>query len=324
MEETLSQLLIKHRPILYLHTEENYFPSTIDFILQNSFLQKKDKTKLLNKPLTSSILYDSYKDQAGKDTEIVLDPSSLKIGQKDSLNSVPIYGLVKTIDNKTHLFYNFIYPYNGEKNVASLRNVGAHYGDIEHITVVLNQDNTVSELFYAAHGSEEGRWLKPNEVTFEGDRPIVYVAKYSHASYPKEGVVFRFFGFGNDYTNKGTKWDPNVIRLYEDTDTTNFNKDTMGWMYYGGDIGYDGVDSLGNREYIKQGDSRNNKPFPIISYARFRFKQILFFTIIIGLLLMYSILAFSQKLVNPYLFLSLFIVILYFVVRYAGYKLEKI
>lgn len=324
MQDTLSQLLNKYRPILYLHSQEDYFPSSIDFILENSFLQKKDKTKLLDKPLSSSILYDSYKGEAGKDTEIVLSPSSLKVGQKDPLNSIPIYGIAKLINNKTHLFYNFIYPYNGAKNVAGLRDVGAHFGDIEHITIVLNPDNTISELFYAAHGSSEGRWLKPKDVTFEGDRPIVYVAKYSHASYPKEGVVFRFFGFGNDYTNKGFKWDPQVIRLYEDTDTVNFNKNTMGWIYYSGDIGYDGVGSLGVRDYIKEGDSRDNKPFPIISYAKFKFKQILFFTIIFGLLLMYSILAFSQKKVSPYIFIVAFIIVIYFLVRYAGLKLEKI
>lgn len=324
MQGILSDLLNKYRPILYLHSQEDYFPSTIEFILQNSFLQKKDKTLLLEKPLSSSSLYDSYKGDSGKNTEIVLSPSSLKTGQKNELNSVPIYGLAKIIDSKTHLFYNFLYPYNGAKNVAGLRNVGAHFGDIEHITVILNSDNTISELFYAAHGSSEGRWLKPKDVTFEGDRPIVYVAKYSHASYPKEGVAFRFFGFGNDYTNKGIKWDPQVIRLYEDTDTVNFNKNTMGWMYYGGDIGYDGVDSLGVRDYIKQGDSRDNKPFPIISYNKFKFKQILFFTIIFGLLLMYSILAFSQKNVSPYIFFVAFIIVIYFLVRYAGFKLEKI
>lgn len=323
MTDTLSQLLNKYRPILYLHSKEDYFPSTIDFILQNSFLQKKDKTKLVDKPLSNSLLYNSYKDESGKNTEIVIEPDSLKIGEKESLNSVPIYGLAKTINNKTHLFYNFLYPYNGSKNVANLRNVGAHYGDIEHITLVLNSDNTIFELFYAAHGSSEGRWLKPNEITFEGDRPLVYVAKYSHASYPKEGVVFRFFGFGNDYTNKGIKWDPQVIRLYEDTDT-NFNKDTMGWMYYGGDIGYKGVGSIGNRDYIKDGDSKNNKPFPIISYTQFKLKQILFFTIIFGLLLMYSILSFNQKFCSPYIFLSGFVIIIYFAVRYAGNKLDNI
>ena len=324
MQGTLSELLNKHRPILYLHSQEDYFPSTIQFILENSFLQKKDKTKLLNKPLSNSILYDSYRGDLGKDTEIVLDPSSLKIGQKDTLNSVPIYGLAKIINNKTHLFYNFLYTYNGPKNVAGLRNIHAHFGDIEHITIVLNSDNSISELFYAAHSSSEGRWLKPKDVTFEGDRPIVYVAKYSHASYPKEGVVFRFFGFGNDYTNKGIKWDPQVVILYEDTDTVNFNKNTMGWMYYGGDIGYDGVDSLALKDYIKEGDSRDNKPFPIISYNKFKFKQILFFTIIFGLLLMYSTLAFSQKKINPYIFLAAFIIVVYFLVRYAAFKLEKI
>lgn len=324
MQDILSQLLNKYSPILYLHSEEDYFPSTINFILENSFLQKKDNTKLLDSPLFSSTLYDSYKGEEGRDTEIVLTSSSLKVGQKDKLNSIPIYGLAKIINNKTHLFYNFIYPYNGAKNVVGLRDVGAHFGDIEHITVVLNSDNSISELFYSAHGSSEGRWLKPTDVTFEGDRPIVYVAKYSHASYPKEGVVFRFFGFGNDYTNKGIKWNPQVVRLYEDTDTVNFNKNTMGWMYYRGNIGYDGVGSLGVRDYIKEGDSKDNKPFPIISYTKFKFKQILFFTIIFGLLLMYSTLTFSQKKVNPYILLIGFIIFIYFLVKYVGIKLEKI
>ena len=111
---------------------------------------------------------------------------------------------------------------------------------------------------------------------------------------------------------------------YSKAMNVNFNKNTMGWMYYSGDIGYDGVGSLGVRDYIKEGDSRDNKPFSIISYTKFKFKQILFFTIIFGLLLMYSILAFSQKKVSPYIFFVAFIIIIYFIVRYTGTKLENI
>ena len=58
----LSQLLYSNRPVLYLHSSEKYFPSSIDFILQNSFLQTKNGTKLETNPLTNSLLYDKYKD----------------------------------------------------------------------------------------------------------------------------------------------------------------------------------------------------------------------------------------------------------------------
>jgi len=322
--DKLTLLLNTYSPIAYLHTDEKYFPNSIEYILQNSSLKKKDGTILLNSPITSKQLYETYKDASGNNTEIII-PDDKIVGQnnKNNINQVPVYGYATRIGGNVYLFYSFLYSYNGPKKVAGIRDVGAHYGDLEHITVVLDQASNIKEIFYAAHSSDQGRWVKPDQVEFEGSHPIVYIANGSHASYPKEGVVFRFYGFGNDYTNKGLKWTPPVIRVYKDNED-GFNKDTMGWIYYGGSIGKDGVGSLGARDFLVSGDDRNNKSPPIISYGSWRYRNILFYTMIIGLLVALLLLSCIQKFVNTYLIISLIVALIFGLYKFTDNKLATI
>jgi hypothetical protein len=205
-----------------------------------------------------------------------------------------------------------------------IRDVGAHYGDLEHISIVLDATTRqIIELYYGAHSSEQGRWMKPTEVEFEGDRPVVYSALGSHASYNKPGVVFRFFGFGNDITNKGLKWDPPMEQVLLDAET-GFNKTNMGWMYFGGAIGKDGVSSLAGRDFIKQGDDKNVKPPTIISNFEMTYIQTLFYTILLGLLSLYIIFSFHQKKVKPYIMILLLIFLLVILLKFTDNKLSKI
>lgn len=72
---------------------------------------------------------------------------------------------------------------------------GYHEHDIERITVYSS-----GYIHLSAHGHTQGTWtsLSNLEVDPLEKSYIVYVAKGSHAMYPRKGTVWRGFGFAND------------------------------------------------------------------------------------------------------------------------------
>src|SRR5699024_4779115 len=79
--------------------------------------------------------------------------------------------------------YWFFFPYSGPLIDGPAG--GAHEGDWEHITVRLDASwQTIREVYFAAHNSE-GRWVMPEELDlYARTHPVVYTARYGHASYP--------------------------------------------------------------------------------------------------------------------------------------------
>lgn len=315
-------LVNKYKPILYLHSKEEAYPSSIEFIMENSTINKKTG-EILEQVVSNDIIYDKYKDNSGSDTEIVLKNEDLRYGERD-LSKDPIYSYVLEKDSEIHIFYVFLYPYNSSKNIAGIRKVGAHFGDLEHMTVVLDKTTkNIKEIFYSAHGNEEGRWVKKEDAPFEGDRPIGYIAMGSHATYPKTGVVFRYYGFANDLVEKGIKWDPQVIQVYNNANDK-FDKSKMGWIYYGGRIGKDGIGSLSGRDFIQVGDGKDNKPFSIISNTNMKIREILFFMVIILLFYLYISFSFKQKKVSPFILIGILmtVIVIFFII--ANKELAKL
>jgi hypothetical protein len=71
---------------------------------------------------------------------------------------------------------------------------GYHEHDIERITVLRD-----GRVHLSAHGHTQGTWTHLRDLEVDCyDRYILYVARGSHAFYPKPGKVWRIFGFAND------------------------------------------------------------------------------------------------------------------------------
>ncbi len=86
--------------------------------------------------------------------------------------------------------YWFFYPYNPDVCLSS----GSHEGDWEHVTVRVEGAGSGSPrlhaMAFAAHGEPE--WRRPGDLETTSDgRPVVYVAKGSHASYASAGKQSR-------------------------------------------------------------------------------------------------------------------------------------
>ncbi len=155
--------------------------------------------------------------------------------------------------------YIFNFPYNPPFNVLKVQKTGQHYGDLEHITMFIRKPitgkiNDIIKVMYGGHGRLDGRWVDFKDLPIENNKVVVYVAKGSHALYPKKGLVFRLGGVANDETSNDYKWEPKtVIPIYNESNP-NFKKETMGWIYFSGRFGNDGITSLGDKYWWTSGE----------------------------------------------------------------------
>ena len=97
-----------------------------------------------------------------------------------------IYGRVARDGGRTWLQYWFWLYYNPKH----LFGFGKHEGDWEMIQIGLGEDVKPEVASFAQHNSGEARPWKKGAMDFAEDdpnRPVVYVAPFSHASYFKAG-----------------------------------------------------------------------------------------------------------------------------------------
>lgn len=108
----------------------------------------------------------------------------------------------------TYVMYRWYYKYNLgigcchmiPESVA----MGYHAGDYEGVTVLLDwHTQKPAMVYFHAHSHGQGTWRlwKDCEKTEDGCL-VVYVALFSHASYPSPRRYIRGFGFATDVTSK--------------------------------------------------------------------------------------------------------------------------
>src|SRR5581483_800728 len=87
-----------------------------------------------------------------------------------------VYGHVVRCDNGIGLEYWFLYPYNDAPN--------KHEGDWEMIALELDASEQPVQAGYASHKSGLRRaWADVEKASDDPRRPVVYIARGSHASY---------------------------------------------------------------------------------------------------------------------------------------------
>lgn len=271
---TIDTLVNMLSPIVYLHTDERYFPSSIDYVLNNSVLVENGKQTA--DKVTSASLFalsrDKYNFKTGlPHTQLRIDyPKSLWPGQRKDLDKVPVYALVRENKDTFDIYYILIWPYNGPRRILDVADAGAHYFDLEHLTVVVDKKTMEPiEAFYGAHGAEDGKWVKWSDIQLENGHPIALAALDGHGLYPEVGFAYRIGGLANDDVDFGTRWFPPVERVYFRQDPR-FKPETMGWMYFSGRMGFDGVSSAADKPFFYKGDPRTKlttPPFYRLQYA---------------------------------------------------------
>ena len=112
--------------------------------------------------------------------------------------------------------YVALYAYNGPYHPLGegwgLPALGAHDGDLERLTLRL--DAETGELlgaWYNAHRPRDGAWAGAGEVEVDpaSGRPVAYVARHGHGTYPTPGIHARAWGLANDHCSAaGPAWAP--------------------------------------------------------------------------------------------------------------------
>src|ERR1700722_4816634 len=224
----IQDLVNKYAPVVYLNTSEEYLPASIDWFLPQVSLMDQNG-KVVSTAVTEAVLASA----AATDYLSINDLASTTPG---NLSSAPFYVRFTEVGDSSDQYdieYWFFYAFNGCSSVGLELEIGSkrpsktveippfgeHQGDWEHTTVRLDATTLdVVGVFTAQHGG--GAWETGNYPVYSGtQRPIVYSAFHSHATYPKIGTEsIKTIAIGKhdfevkiglrDTTDGGTEWDP--------------------------------------------------------------------------------------------------------------------
>lgn len=204
-------------PIIYFHSEETYFPESLDFYIDNSELYQ-GKNKVLDKAVLSANLDESYTLK-----------NNLVSGD---LNRAKLYIRVQELDDFFRIVFFVFFSFNGPLNLfGTCIKIGDHSADVEKFVFFVDKKTlSITKIYLGAHGSKDGLWLTPDDFEKKDNKLIIYSALGSHAFYNKEGTYWRYFGSVNDHTNKGKEWISPQFTIITD--------EYPEWQKYRGCLGY--------------------------------------------------------------------------------------
>ncbi len=213
----LVELLARHTPCFFLPGErvDPYaVPTSFDQLLSMvSLVTCADSGRILRDgAITHEDVGSLLGDPAVELVRLQLSATARLGDRTVHIDDVPIYASVKQIrgDHEAlELTYVTLFPYNG----PYFGGIGAHDGDIEHITVRLNGDGELTGVWYNSHRSVDGMWVAASDVELdrESGRIASYVAASGHGHYPQAGRWWRHFGLGNDICRRDVKWCPKTV-----------------------------------------------------------------------------------------------------------------
>jgi hypothetical protein len=192
-----ADLLKRHKPALKYDSQESYFADSAAEWTDNQGNELRDAAgKLLataGHGLTPAFLGATYPDgtNAG-DKDLIANPGKNYREQARTLHSNPRYAnrmygyAVEDSNGDLWLQYWFFYFYNDYNLIGTFLKAGLHEGDWEMVQIRL-KDEKPDLAVYAQHANAESRKWSQVDLVPGTVRPLVYVARGSHASYFEPG-----------------------------------------------------------------------------------------------------------------------------------------
>lgn len=240
-------LLSQFAPFCYFHQKETSFPITYDAFIANSDLcivsgkqsivlpdEYKERLNEMNpRQIIEHWLADNVEQRTTfANGTLSFQPHTTAEGmaghydsETDELTALPVHTQVSIVtlrntNNELETYYRLTYLFLYRDNIPSYAfGAGKHDSDIEHVAVYVKRnddgspDTRISQMYYSSHGVIEGTWLTGDQVKLKDGHPVVYIARGSHADYPRLGTgiklfsdtryVWRIFGFANDQISNG-------------------------------------------------------------------------------------------------------------------------
>ncbi|KIV89820.1 hypothetical protein PV10_07191 [Exophiala mesophila] len=217
----------RYAPVAYLSATEKYFPSDLTTHLANSHPVTGSGDPI---PFTSPLsltnlntLSDQTDIYTTSNTGILSLPPWFH-GTKPSPDGTlgttraSVIITVSKPNNILDVFYFYFYTYNQGNWVLDnpALEFGNHVGDWEH-TMIRFQNSLPQSVYYSQHSTGQAFSYSAVEKAPDGLRPVVYVARGSHANYavpgPHDHTIPGFnspVGPLKDHTDRGVYWDPSV------------------------------------------------------------------------------------------------------------------
>ncbi|KAH7078819.1 hypothetical protein BKA63DRAFT_251735 [Paraphoma chrysanthemicola] len=249
--------VLKYAPVVYLHSDETYFPTDLKVFLDNTTPRVNyNEVSGPSKPLTQDNVNQMGNDvYLTSNNDVTKDPEWIKGTKPDGSgktnNAITATVIVNDKGNgNVDAFYMYFYAYNygGEVLGWNKLNFGNHVGDWEH-TMIRFLNGEPQHIWFSQHANGQAFKYSVVEKT-ESGRPIAYSSKGSHANYAMGGTHDHTIpnlnlpgGVLEDYTNRGTYWDPllasyffkfdaggNSFAPYAGTESTT----PTNWLYFKG------------------------------------------------------------------------------------------
>jgi Vacuolar protein sorting-associated protein 62 len=192
-----AELLARHKPALKYDSQESYFADSAAEWTDNPGNELRDaRGKVIvtaGHGLSPAFLGVEYPDGAKADRrDVIGDPAKNYREQARRLHANPryanrMYGHAVVDDHDDPwLQYWFFYFYNDYNLIGSFIKAGQHEGDWEMVQIRL-KDETPDLAVYTQHASAESRRWSQVDLLPGTPRPLVYVARGSHACYFEPG-----------------------------------------------------------------------------------------------------------------------------------------
>ncbi|KAI5285531.1 hypothetical protein KEM54_000494 [Ascosphaera aggregata] len=241
-----------YAPVVYLQSDDPYMPADYGEFLDHVWPvnQANHTVPDAPSPLTLDNL-DQLNDEGGSNIYLTskegiqANPEWFK-GQDPSSSEASSNAAIITTDmgNGTlDAFYFYWYNYNQGNTVIGME-FGDHVGDWEH-NLIRFENEVPTAIYYSQHA--DGLAYAWNIVEKEGDRPITYSAKGSHANYATQGKQDRHEvnsaippGFLIDTTDRGKRWDTITNARYYEFDRVHqslsayVESDPVNWLLFNG------------------------------------------------------------------------------------------
>lgn len=236
--DQIEAIIQAYSPHVYLHPDEQYFPSSVEWFFENGALlyTKGDESNPVRIDQTGSNLPQGGANDGAYWIDLPVDSAEKERVKKGSLANACGYLHVKPMfgGTFTDIAIWLFYPFNGPARAkveffdVSLGKIGEHIGDWEHVTLRINNLNgELTRMYFSQHS--KGVWVDAAELEFEGgNRAVAYSSLHGHACYPKQGLVLQ--GNGNVGIRNDSKKSKFLMDIGEKFLLV--EEDERGWLNY--------------------------------------------------------------------------------------------
>nr|KYP34510.1 hypothetical protein KK1_044515 [Cajanus cajan] len=197
--QQIKAILQVYSPIMCLHPDEEYLPSSVNWFFSNeALLYKKgqESNPVTIEPNGTNLPQDHNTDGAYW-LDLPVDAANKERVKKGDLQSAKSYVHVKPMlgGTFTDIAIWVFYPFNGPSRAKvkfitlKLGKIGEHVGDWEHVTLrVSNFNGELYQVYFSQHS--KGTWFDSSQIEFQsgGNKPLFYSSLHGHASYPHAGL----------------------------------------------------------------------------------------------------------------------------------------